>query len=160
MITGNGGRFTLTRLHLHHYHDVNINNALSTLEDSLIEDCDSTDGDPFEMSGALNGTLIQHVTLRRSSGENADGFDLNSGTGVTYRNNLVHDISDKGFSVGTAGGAASQNITLTNNLVWNARTGIAVKDGSIASVLGNTIVDCLYGLQAYPKYSAEGGHVT
>jgi hypothetical protein len=160
MLSGSGGKYTLRRLHLHHYHDSNMNSALVLAEDCLIEDCDSTDGDPFEMSNALGGTLIQRVTLRRSSGNNADAFDLNSGTGVTYINNLVHDVSDKAFSIGTAGGQPSQNITVSNNLVWNAHTGIAIKDGSTANVIGNTIVGCAFGIQAYPKYSANGGHLT
>jgi hypothetical protein len=160
MLSGSGGTYTLRRLHLHHYHDSNMNSALVHAEDCLIEDCDSTDGDPFEMSDALKGTLIQRVTLRRSSGNNADAFDLNSGNGVTYIDNLVHDVTDKGFSIGTAGGPPSQNITVSNNLVWNAHTGIAIKDGSTANVIGNTIVDCAFGIQAYPKYSANGGHLT
>lgn len=160
MLSGSGGTYTLRRLHLHHYHDSNMNSALVHAEDCLIEDCDSADGDPFEMSDALKGTLIQRVTLRRSTGSNADAFDLNSGSGVTYIDNLVHDVTDKGFSIGTAGGPPSQNITVSNNLVWNAHTGIAIKDGSTANVIGNTIVDCAFGIQAYPKYSANGGHLT
>lgn len=159
MLSAKSGTFSLHRMHLHHYHDSNINSSRVLAEDCLIEDCDSTDGDPFEMSGALSGTLIQRNTLRRSSGKNADAFDLNSGTGVTYRNNLVHDVSDKGFSVGTAGGAPSTGIILSNNIVWNATTGIAVKDGSLATIVNNTIANCSYGIQAYPKYSQEGGHV-
>jgi hypothetical protein len=163
MMSGNGGNFTVRRSHLHHFHDSNVNGGSVLAEDLLVEDCDSTDGDPFEMSNAT-GAQIRRVTLRRSTGNNADAFDCNSVNNVTFENCLIHTVSDKGISIGTAGGPGSQNVVVRNCLIYDTRTGIAFKDDSRASVSNVTIVGSLYGVQLYPKYTTNtinaGGRVT
>jgi hypothetical protein len=82
-----------------------------------------------------------------------------SSRGVLIDSCLLHDFKDKGVSMGVA-----VDVTVTNTLMYDLDSGVAVKDDSIAGLFNNTIANCNYGFNCYnkanPASPTGGGHVT
>jgi hypothetical protein len=89
-----------------------------------------------------------------------DCLDVNDSWVVIERNRL-HHCGDKGISLGSGGGGLPQTPTATvvNNLVYASVVGVAVKDGSVARLVHNTIADNGTGLALHeaPDHPGLGG---
>jgi len=74
-----------------------------------------------------------------------DGLDV-SGSKLTVKDNIFENLSDKAVSVGE-----QSDITLMSNALTNSNIGIAVKDGSNANILGNSLKGNKVDLTTYIK---------
>lgn len=153
---------TVRRIHVQDYLDINFNSTPLLAEDSLFENVYLPSSDAFEMSDAPEGLIVRHITCRRILGSNSDSMDFNGAHNVLVDSCLLHDVADKGVSVGAAcaGCGSSYGVVISNCVIYNADIGSAVKDGSTASYYQNTILNCGTGLRLYPKYATDGGHIT
>jgi hypothetical protein len=74
-----------------------------------------------------------------------DGFDM-SGSRMKIEQNRIRRCADKGISVGEG-----TTVEIRDNLIYNCRTGIASKDGSIAKIIDNGLARVAVGLALYRK---------
>jgi hypothetical protein len=88
-----------------------------------------------------------------------DCLDVNDSWVVIKRNRL-HHCADKGISIGSAGGVPpgtqAPSATVVNNLVYASEIGVAVKDGSVAGLIHNTIADNGTGLALFEAHDHPG----
>ena len=153
----------LRRLHVAQYYEV-----LCQISTNLIEDClmeyQGLSGDGIDFDGGQPGSHIRRCTVRRGLQFNTDALDMGE-TGTDYSHGvlidscLLHDFVDKGVSMGV-----QVDITVSNTLIYNCHSGIAVKDNSIAGVYNCTITDNSFGYNNYNKAnsgaSTGGGAIT
>jgi hypothetical protein len=74
-----------------------------------------------------------------------DGFDM-SGSRMRIEQNRIRRCADKGISVGEG-----TTVEIRDNLIYDCRTGIASKDGSIATIIDNGLARVAVGLALYRK---------
>jgi len=145
-----------------------MHNANGEIRDSVITDAQGDDGVNIKIGSVL-------VSNNRFEGNYSDGIDMdfvnpetvivnnlfmdNKGDGVdlswsdiAVRDNVIIRSSDKGVSVGER-----SNPELTNNIIVDCTIGIAVKDLSHVSIIGNTLVSNRTALSAYRKKPIFGG---
>jgi hypothetical protein len=79
-----------------------------------------------------------------------DGIDV-SGSRMQVQGTVVRDVGDKGFSIGEGSRPEYRDIT-----VIGARTGVAIKDRSDASIQGLTVVRCDTAFFLYVKKPSFG----
>ena len=165
-IVANSARFvTMRRNHVNRFSETIFNSGTIILaEDCLHENMTAADSDAFEIQGGPPGSIIRNCTFRHSTGANSDAIDFNGTSGVRVENCLVYDFTDKGVSLGAsgAGGAPDYGITVTNCLIYNVGTGIAVKDGTLCGLFNLTIANSTFGYRLYQKFTTpvDGGHIT
>src|SRR5204862_5681404 len=128
---------------------------------SLFEELDFR-GDGIDFDQSFEGSYIRQTTVRRGLQFNTDALDMgefNLGSKVLIDSCLLHDFVDKGVSMSIA-----VDVTVTNTLIYNVDSGIAVKDNSVAGVYNNTIANANYGYRNYnkanPAAPTGGGHIT
>ena len=166
ILTANGaGLITSRRIHVRNYEETIYNSGTRVLaEDSLYEGLNAGSADCLEIQGGPPGSIVRRCTFRHSTGPNSDAVDFNGTSGATIESCLIHDISDKGISMGAsgAGGSPDFGILISNCLVYRVDTGIAVKDNGTASVFDTTISASPFGIRSYQKFTTPigGGHVT
>ncbi len=164
---GNPNRVTLNlrRCHVARYYEV-----LSQLSTNHIEDCllewQAPGGDGIDFDAGQAGSYIRRCTLRYGRFSNIDALDMGEvfGTseyteGVLIDSCLLHDFADKGVSMGI-----QVDVTVTNTLIYNVDSGIAVKDRSTAGIYNTTIANANVGFKGYNKAdsgaSSGGGYIT
>lgn len=154
-------RLKMTRCHLANYYEVLCQASLNEIENCLFE-YNVAGGDGIDFDGALPGSYIRNCTLRHGKFTNIDGLDMgeygSTGTKAVIDSCLIYDFVDKGVSMGVA-----VEVTVTNTLIYQVDSGIAVKDNSRASLYNNTIAKVNYGYNNYNKGNAAalegGGHI-
>ncbi|PYJ01874.1 MAG: hypothetical protein DME25_17335, partial [Verrucomicrobia bacterium] len=165
MTANSAGLITLRRLHVKNYESTVFNSGTIVLvEDSLYEDLTAPNSDCLEIQGGPPGSIIRRCTFRRSHGNNSDAVDCNGTTGTLMESLLIHDVTDKGISMGAAGagGLADFGMVISNCLIYRVDTGIAVKDNGTASLFDTTLSASSFGMRLYQKFATPigGGHVT
>ena len=81
-----------------------------------------------------------------------DAIDLNNCNNVLIEGNFLFNNIDKAISIGTEQyGASLKNIQIKNNLIVKNKTGISIKDSSVAHISNNTLFKNKYGINAYKK---------
>ena len=142
-----GGRYELS--------GVTIQN--STAEDMLhIVRSNGSINDLVLNTGKSDGIDIDYgeLTLNNASLVNlgGDGIDTSSST-ASIRNIFIKKIFDKGISIGEG-----SKVNLKDIGIQDASTCIAVKDGSVATIVNSTLSEChKYGLMSYIKKDKFGG---
>src|SRR5207249_8937633 len=155
----------LRRCHVAHYYEVLSQLGTNPIEDCLLE-FQGNSGDGIDFDAGQPGSYIRRCTVRRGLLFNTYALDLGeyAGTGEASRGILIescllHDFVDKGVSMGVGVEA-----TVTNTLIYNVDSGIAVKDNSVAGIYNCTIADSNFGFHAYnkadPTAPGGGGHIT
>ena len=156
---------TLKRCHVQRYHEI-----LSQLSTNIFEDClmeyQEEGGDGIDFDAGQPGCVIRHCTVRHGLFTNVDALDMGEyGTtgegskGVLIDSCLVYDFVDKGVSMGV-----QVDVTVTNCLIHDVDSAIAVKDLSVAGIYNCTLVSNLFGFNCYnkanPAASTGGGFIT
>jgi len=119
---------------------------------------------------ALHSTVTPALVLDNIIHDVSDDcLDLNSAAAIIERNQLYH-CGDKGISAGTSLQVQIPSaVTVTNNLIYTclgkdsdpfSGSGIAVKDGTHAHIVNNTISDCRHGIYLYRGEWTAGGTAT
>lgn len=165
--SGESNRVTLnlTRCHVARYYEILSRLSVNHIEDCLCEDV-ASGGDGIDFDAGQPGSYIRRCTLRRGEGTNTDGLDMGefaasgeSSRGVLIDSCLIHHFADKGVSMGR-----EVDVTVTNSLIYDVDTGIAVKDESVAGIFNTTIADSNFGFRCYNKGDANatsgGGYIT
>jgi inorganic pyrophosphatase len=81
-----------------------------------------------------------------------DAIDLNNCNNVLIEGNFLFNNIDKAISIGTEQyGASLKNIIIKNNLIVKNKTGIAIKDSSVAHTSNNTLFKNKNAIYAYKK---------
>jgi Right handed beta helix region len=166
VLTANSsGLITSRRIHVQNYEETIYNSGSMVLaEDSLYEGLTAANSDCLEIQGGQPGSIVRRNTFRRSTGSNSDAIDFNGTSGARIESCLIHDISDKGVSMGASGqgGSPDLGIVISNCLIYRVNTGVAVKDGGTASLLQSTISQSPIGLHSYQKFTSPvgGGQIT
>jgi hypothetical protein len=156
----------LRRTHIARYYEI-----LSQLATNHIEDClcewQAAGGDGIDFDGGQPGSYIRRCTVRRGRFTNIDALDMGeyngdpaqATRGMLIDSCLLHDFRDKGVSMGI-----HVDATVTNTLMYDLESGVAVKDSSIAGLFNNTIANCDYGFNCYnkanPASPTGGGFIT
>ncbi len=81
-----------------------------------------------------------------------DAIDLNDCNNILIEKNMLFNNTDKAISIGTEQyGASIENIQIKNNLIVRNKTGIAIKDSSVAHISNNTLFKNVKAIYAYKK---------
>lgn len=81
-----------------------------------------------------------------------DAIDLNNCNNVLIEGNFLFNNTDKAISIGTEQyGASLKNIQIKNNLIVKNKTGISIKDSSVAHISNNTLFKNKQAIYAYKK---------
>ncbi len=138
--------------HFTNYYETLFRYGLVTVEDCLFE---NIRGDGVDLDAAAPGSVIRRCTLRHGAASNVDAIDVGSDSaGVQVEACWIHDFPfDKGISIGET----STNIGVSHCVIFDVDTGIAVKDGSEALIVHNTISRTRRALHLYQKTAGQGG---
>jgi hypothetical protein len=114
------------------------------------------DNDAIDFNGGANST-VKNCIMRDFFGNNNDAIDLGErATNITLDGMYVHDITDKGVSVGQWSTA-----TISNSLFTNCNLGAGVKDSSFATINHCTFYSVGTPIAVYEKIAGRaGGNVT
>jgi hypothetical protein len=158
--TSHATSLNMRRDHVQRYYEHLIQFTPVTIEDCL---CENIIGDGIDFDAGPPGSAIRRCTLRHGDLGNVDAIDLGEASatevtdGVTVERCLMWDFPfDKGVSLGIA-----HNIVVRSNIVYQANSGVAVKDSSTAQIYNNTFVSVAVGLNLYKKPGTptqDGGH--
>jgi hypothetical protein len=137
--------------HVRNYYEALFRLGVITIEDNLFEE---VSGDGIDFDTASPGSVIRRCTFRQGNQSNVDAVDLGSQSrGFTVENCIMHDFaSDKGVSIGEQ----SSNIVVRSCLIYDVEIGVAIKDSSDATLVGNTIVESAFGVRLYEKSAGQG----
>ncbi|MBN1670747.1 MAG: CotH kinase family protein [Kiritimatiellae bacterium] len=136
-----GADVTIRRCRFANFNETQYRNTSTLIEDSLFE---YYTGDAIDcVDTVAYGHVIRRVTARYANGNSADGIDFEPVLNAVVENCLIHDVTDRGLSLG--GGCT--NVTVRGCVIYNgANNGIGVKDGAWANIYNCTIADCGVGL--------------
>ncbi|MBL0064348.1 MAG: CotH kinase family protein [Bacteroidetes bacterium] len=154
--TEDAGTVNISRCKFSNYYELNLVRTLAVVEDCLLQFM-TADGIDFDNSPP--GTILRRSTLQYGRGFNIDAIDFGkvnftgNGSVALVEQCIVHDISDKGVSVGEG----AQDVTIRGCVFYNCGAGSAVKDNSIAHIFNNTIVGCDAGIECVEKNPGLGG---
>lgn len=158
LLTEDASQLNFRRCVVSNYYEVNFIRTVAIVEDCLFQFM-TADGIDFDNSPP--GTILRNSTLRYGRGTNIDAVDFGKinfgGTGSVglVENCFIHDISDKGISIGEG----ALDVEVTGTLFINCGSGISVKDNSFGRLHNNTIVDCNHGIELVEKNPGLGsGH--
>jgi hypothetical protein len=145
----------LVRCHLARFYEVNFKQTLTQIDDCVFE---YILGDGIDYDAPPFGSYMRNSTLRHGNRTNIDAMDIGEEADRTLIENChVFDFSDKAVSIGEG----SHGIIVKNSLFDQVETGVAVKDGCTAEMIGNTIVNSTYAFRLYEKNPPfGGGHAT
>lgn len=155
----------LRRCYIGRYHEVLCQISTNHIEGCLLEYQDYS-GDGIDFDAGRPGSFVRRCTLRHGDIFNTDALDLGEygGTGEPTRGVLIdscllRNFIDKGVSMGVGIEA-----TVTNCLIYQVDTGVAVKDRSLAAIFNTTITEANCGFRGYnkadPGASSGGGFIT
>jgi len=158
--TSHATSLVLRRNHVQRYYEHLIQFTPVLIEDCL---CENIIGDGIDFDAGPPGSAIRRCTLRHGDLGNVDAIDLGEASatevtdGVTVERCLMWDFPfDKGVSLGIA-----HNMIIRSNVIYQANSGVAVKDSSTAQIYNNTMVNVAVGLNLYKKPGTptqDGGH--
>lgn len=113
--------------------------------------------DAIELINVYNSTIENNYVADSPD----DAIDLNGCTNINIKNNTLFNNYDKGISIGTEQYGHCKNISINNNLIINCRTGISVKDSSIAYGNNNILINNELSLRSYKKRDGykQGGNL-
>lgn len=123
----------------------------------LIDNCDfrgnnQIDTDAIDYDEVENG-VIRHSKIYDFFGFNSDGIDLGEeSNNVLIENNFIHNITDKGISVGQ-----QSSIVAQNNTIINCQQGFGVKDEAQVHIDHTTFYNNVYAVAAFEKNIGIGG---
>lgn len=111
-----------------------------------------SDNDAIDFNGGSN-SIVKNCIVRDFLGINSDAIDLGEkATNITIDGLYVHDITDKGVSVGQWSTA-----TIKNSLFTNCNLGAGVKDSSFATIDHCTFYGVGIPVATYEKIVGRGG---
>ena len=113
----------------------------------------AADTDGIDLKGITNG-IVRHNQVSGFLGSNCDGIDLGIySLNNLLENNIIHDCSDKGISIGS-----QSNALIRRNLIYDCDLGVAVKDSlSVANIDQNTFYGNRHAVACYEKSALRGG---
>lgn len=123
----------------------------------LIENCefhgnDQIDTDAIDYDEVENG-VVRNSKILNLLGFNSDGIDLGeSSKNVLIENNLIHNCTDKGISVGQ-----QSTVLIQNNSIVNTNQGVAVKDESQVEIDQTTFHNNATAIACFEKNIGSGG---
>ena len=123
------------------------------IKNSVFKGNKATDSDAIDLK-SVNHALVSANHIYDFRGSNSDAIDLgiNSHNNI-IENNIIHDISDKGISVGS-----QSDVIIRRNLIYDCVMGIGVKDSlSLAVADQNTFYSNNFAVASYEKSTQRGG---
>lgn len=110
------------------------------------------DNDAIDFNGGSN-SLIKNCIIRDFFGINSDAIDLGEeASGIVLDGLYVHDVTDKGVSIGQWSSAS-----IINSLFTNCNMGAGVKDSSYVSIDHCTFYGVGTPVHTYEKVSGRAG---
>lgn len=85
-----------------------------------------------------------------------DAIDFNASHNVEVTGNVMYKILDKAISVGNDEMGISDNIYISNNLMVDVGYAVAVKSGSTAHFINNTVHNSGFAMSSYQKFDGYG----
>lgn len=153
-----GGSARITGSNFHTFNSVNGFISLYDMDAPLIEGCTfngnkAINTDAIDLKGITNGVVRQN-RISGFRGSNCDGIDLGIySDNVLVVENIIHDCSDKGISLGS-----QSNALIRRNLIHDCDLGVAVKDSlAVAHLDQNTLYGNRIGVACYEKSTLRGG---
>jgi hypothetical protein len=133
---------------------ITVNGGVVEIRNSRFEGNSLVDMDAIDLGLLGPGSVIENNLIFGFSGTNSDGIDLGEGSrDLLIRGNQIHDIADKGVSIG--GGSSA---LVERNVIARTLNGIAVKDSlSFVDVRHSTFVGNEVGVAVYEKNPGRGG---
>ncbi|HNQ61048.1 MAG TPA: CotH kinase family protein [Bacteroidia bacterium] len=152
----NAADFQMRRSIISNYYEVNIISSPALIEDCIFQFM-TADGIDFDNSPSA--TILRRSVFRYGKGTNIDAIDfgkvdfMGNGSIGLVQQCLVHDISDKGVSIGEG----AQEVSVEGCLFYNCGAGIAVKDNSYGRIYNNTFVNNDFAIELVEKNPGLGG---
>ncbi len=153
-----GGSARITGSTFHTFNSVNGFISLYDMDAPHIEGCTfngnkAINTDAIDLKGITNGA-VRGNRIRGFRGSNCDGIDLGIySDNVLVEENIIHDCSDKGISIGS-----QSNALIRRNLIHDCDLGVAVKDSlAVAHLDQNTLYGNRIGVACYEKSTLRGG---
>lgn len=119
---------------------INIKYSDIEITDSYFSSSDVSDSDGVDLDFCSG--RFHHNTVERTTG---DGLDI-SGSTITISDNVFRNIGDKAISIGEG-----SNATVLHNQVRTSKTGVAIKDGSEATIQNLIVQLAEIGIAGYVK---------
>lgn len=110
------------------------------------------DNDAIDFNGGIN-SVVKNCIIRDYFGANSDAIDLGEkASNITLDGLYVHDITDKGISVGQW-----SSVNILNSLFTNCNLGAGVKDSSSAIINHCTFYGVGTPIASYEKVAGRAG---
>jgi len=110
------------------------------------------DNDAIDFNGGADG-VVKNCVIRDFFGINSDAIDMGEkATNITIDGIYVHDITDKGVSVGQW-----SKVNIKNSLFTNCNMGAGIKDSSYASIDHCTFYGVGTPVETYEKNVGRAG---
>jgi hypothetical protein len=156
---------TLTRCHVARYYEVLSQLSTNHFEDCLMENPEEG-GDGIDFDAGQPGSVIRRCTVRHGKFTNVDALDMGEygptgegSRGILIESCLLYDFVDKGVSMGV-----QVDVAVTNCLIHDVDSAIAVKDLSTAGIYNCTLASNTFGFHCYnkanPSSPTGGGFIT
>lgn len=156
---------TLKRCHVARYYEVLSQISTNNFEECLME-YPEQGGDGIDFDAGQPGSVIRRCTVRHGKFTNVDALDMGEfgstgegSRGVLIDSCLLYDFVDKGISMGV-----QVDVAVTNCLIHDVDSAIAVKDLSTAGIYNCTFVSNAFGFHCYnkanPASPTGGGFIT
>ncbi len=153
-----GGSAYIGHSEFHTFSSVNGFISLYDMDAPLIEHCTfrgnrAINTDAIDIKGVTNGVVRQNE-IYGFLGSNCDGIDLGIySQNILVEQNLIHDCSDKGISIGS-----QSNALIRRNVIYDCDLGVALKDSlAVAQIDQNTFYGNRIAVACYEKSALRGG---
>lgn len=120
---------------------------------AVVDSCEFTNILGYNDAIDFDGQMGPPSLIRRNRIDCVEDDGIDTGyASVHIEANRVLNCADKGLSLEGRG-----SVSAWNNVIDGADTGVAVKDGCVASLIHNTILNCAEGVSVYEKNPGAGG---
>ncbi len=131
---------------------INVTRGMGTIENCEFIGNTMPDNDAIDFNGGAN-SIVRNCIIRDFFGINSDAIDLGEKASNIHIDGLyVHDITDKGVSVGQQSSAY-----ISNSLFTNCNLGAGVKDSSYAEIDHCTFYGVGTPVATYEKNTGRAG---
>lgn len=121
---------------------INVKHAYAKITNSVFENNRS---DHIDLDVVEGEVTSNHFDNSAATDENSDGLDV-SFSKLEIKNNYIYKSPDKCISIGE-----DSDLNIHDNILDSCNYGVAVKDGSKANIINNTIKNNNIGIGTYRK---------
>lgn len=154
-ISGRYSDITLTNSNLHSKITgdcINVKYGKGKVDNCEFEGNDQPDSDAIDYDDVKDGIIV-NSRIHDFSGFNSDGIDIGEkAENIKIENVLIHDITDKGISVGQ-----ESSVKVYNTVILKSNLGVGIKDSSNTLINHCTFYGNNISVSAFEKIPGHAG---